>query len=224
MSEPERARFGGFPERALIFYEGLAADNSKPYWTDHKAVYEECVRAPMLALLAELEPEFGPGKLFRPYRDVRFSKDKTPYKTNAAVTVGDGRGAGHYLSLSADGLFVGGGYYHTEPDQVARLRRAVADDVQGPALERVLAGSRKAGFEPHGERLTRLPTGYSADHPRADLLRYKSLTLHRQWEPEPWLHTREALTRIRKAWRALRPLQDWLDTNVGASDRPRERR
>ena len=86
------------------------------------------MRAPMLALLAELESEFGPGKLFRPYRDVRFSKDKTPYKTNAAVTVGDGHGAGRYLSLGADGLFVGGGYYHTAPDQVERLRRAVADD------------------------------------------------------------------------------------------------
>jgi uncharacterized protein (TIGR02453 family) len=220
----ERARFEGFPERALIFYEGLEADNSKPYWTDHKDVYEECVRAPMLALLAELEPEFGTGKLFRPYRDVRFSKDKTPYKTNAAVIVGDGPGAGRYLSLGADGLFVGGGYHHTAPDQVERLRRAVTDDVQGAALERLLAAGRKAGFEVHGERLTRLPKGVPADHPRADLLRHKTLTLHRQWEPEPWLHTREALTRIRRAWRALAPLTDWLDTNVGPSDRPRERR
>ena len=151
------------------------------------------MRAPMLALLAELEAEFGEGKLFRPYRDVRFSKDKTPYKTNAAITVGDGHGAGRYLSLGADGLFVGGGYYHTASDQVERLRRAVADDVQGPALERVLAAAGKAGFAPHGERLSRLPKGYPADHPRADLLRHKSLTLHRQWEPEPWLHTRAAL-------------------------------
>ena len=217
-------RFEGFPERALIFYEGLEADNSKPYWTDNKQVYEECVRAPMLALLAELEPEFGPGKLFRPYRDVRFSTDKTPYKTNAAVTVGDGHGAGYYLSLSEDGLFVGGGYYHTAPDQVERLRRAVAHDVHGPALERLLVASRKAGFAAHGERLTRLPKGYPADHPRADLLRYKSLTVHRSWPPEPWLHTRAALDRIRKAWRAVAPVNEWLDRQVGASDRPRERR
>jgi uncharacterized protein (TIGR02453 family) len=217
-------RFEGFPERALIFYEGLEADNSKPYWTDNRQVYEECVRAPMLALLAELEPEFGAGKLFRPYRDVRFSKDKTPYKTNAAATVGDGRGAGFYLSLSADGLFVGAGYYHTAPDQVERLRRAVADDVQGPTLERLLAASRKAGFEAHGERLARLPRGYPADHPRADLLRYKSLTVHRSWQPEPWLHSREALARIRKAWRAAAPVNAWLEQQVGASDRPRERR
>ena len=134
-------RFGGFPERALIFFEGLEADNSKPYWTDNRAVYERDVRAPMLALLAELEDEFGPGKLFRPYRDVRFSRDKTPYKTNAAATVGD-----YYLSLSADGLFLGGGIYHPAPDQLDRMRRAVADDVQGAALERIVADLGKAGL------------------------------------------------------------------------------
>ena len=217
-------RFEGFPERALIFYEGLEADNSKPYWTDHKDVYEQCVKAPMLALLAELEPEFGAGKLFRPYRDVRFAKDKTPYKTNAAATVGDGHGSGFYLSLSAQGLFVGGGYYHTAPDQVERLRRAAADDVRGAELQQVLTGIRRAGFEVSGDRLTRMPRGYPADHPCADLLRHKSLVAHRQWEPEPWLHTREALARIRKAWRALGPLDTWLATNVGASQQPRERR
>ncbi|HEX6755035.1 MAG TPA: DUF2461 domain-containing protein [Mycobacteriales bacterium] len=217
-------KFAGFPERALIFYEGLEADNSKPYWTDNKTVYEECVRAPLVALLAELEPEFGAGKVFRPYRDVRFSKDKTPYKTNAAATVGDGQGAGYYLSLSAQGLFVGGGYYHTAPDQVGRLRRAVADDVRGPELERVLAALRKAGFEIHGERVTRAPSGYPADHPRVELLKHKSLTAYKEWEPADWLHGREALTRVRRAWRALAPLSQWLVANVGPSDRPRDRR
>ena len=218
---PERARtarseeraatekFAGFPERALIFYEGLEADNSKPYWTDNKTVYEECVRAPLVALLGELEPEFGAGKVFRPYRDVRFSKDKTPYKTNAAASVGDGQGAG---------------YYHTASDQVERLRRAVADDVRGPELERVLAALRKAGFEIHGERVTRAPSGYPADHPRVELLKHKSLTAYKEWEPADWLHEREALTRVRRAWRALEPLSQWLVANVGPTDRPPARR
>jgi len=218
------ARFDGFPERALIFYEGLEADNSKPYWTDHKAVYEECVKAPMLALLAELEPEFGPAKFFRPYRDVRFARDRTPYKTNAAASVGDGAGAGLYLSLSADGLFLGGGYYHTAPDQVERLRRAVADDVRGAELERVLARVRKAGFEVHGDRMVRAPRGYPADHPRIELLKHRTLTAYRQWPPEPWLHGRDALARIRKAWRSLAPLTTWLSANVGPSDQPADRR
>lgn len=70
--------FTGFPEQALVFYEGLRADNTKAYWQDHRATYDACVKAPMEALLAALEPEFGPAKFFRPYRDVRFSKDNPP--------------------------------------------------------------------------------------------------------------------------------------------------
>jgi uncharacterized protein (TIGR02453 family) len=209
-------RFGGFPERALIFFEGLEADNSKPYWTDHREVYERDVKAPMLALLAELEDEFGPGRMFRPYRDVRFSKDKAPYKTNAAATV-----AGFYVSLSADGLFLGGGVYHPAPDQLERLRRAVADDVQGAALERIVAQLEAGGFEVSGDRMTRAPRGYPADHPRVELLKHRSLVGHRHWQPAGWLHTRAALSRVRDSWRALTPLAGWVRDNVGESDQPR---
>src|SRR6187397_607378 len=99
--------FRGWPAEAIEFYEGLEADNSKAYWQDHKTVYEEKVRGPMEALLRELAPEFGEGKIFRPYRDVRFSRDKSPYKTNIAATVSEGG----YISFSADGLGVGTGYY-----------------------------------------------------------------------------------------------------------------
>ena len=211
--------FAGFPERGLIFFEGLEADNSKPYWTDHRDVYERDVRAPMLALLAELEDEFGPGKVFRPYRDVRFSKDKTPYKTNVAASVGE-----FYVSVSADGLFVGGGYYRVAPDQLERLRRAVADDVPGAALERVLTAVQAAGYDLFGDRMTRPPRGYPADHPRAELLKYRSLGASRHWEPAGWLHTRAALGRVRDTWRELEPVADWLRSNVGPSDRPPERR
>ncbi|SRR5712691_7904211 len=214
-------RFEGFPEAAFMFYEGLEADNSKSYWNDHRAVYEECVKAPLGALLAELEAEFGAPKLFRPYRDVRFSKDKSPYKTQAgASAAGRDGNAGGYLHLSAEGLFVAGGYYQTAPDQVERLRAAIADDGRGGELQAILGTARRAGFTPSGDELKTVPRGYPADHPRADLLRYKSLVLWRQWPPEPWLHTRDALNRIRRAWRALGPLHGWLDHNVGASDRP----
>jgi uncharacterized protein (DUF2461 family) len=72
--------FKGWPDRALAFYDGLEADNSKAYWLDHKDVYERDVKAPMEALLAELTKEFGETKLFRPYRDVRFSADKSPFR------------------------------------------------------------------------------------------------------------------------------------------------
>src|SRR5256884_8720761 len=82
--------FGGWPAEAIEFYEGLEADNSKTYWQENKAVYEELVRGPMDALIAELAPEYGEGRIFRPYRDVRFSRDKSPYKTAIAATLANG--------------------------------------------------------------------------------------------------------------------------------------
>jgi uncharacterized protein (TIGR02453 family) len=211
-------KFAGFPEQALVFYEGLEADNSKPYWSDHKDEYETCVRAPMEALLSELEPEFGTGKLFRPYRDVRFSKDKTPYKTAAGAVVHLDGGTGiYYVQLSAEGLRVAGGIYHAEADQVDRMRRAFADDVSALDLERILEGLRRGGYYVDGHRLTRTPRGYPADHPRAELLRHKSLYAGRSWEPAGWLHERTALTRVRTAWRAFTPLNTWISSHVGAS-------
>src|SRR2546421_12966391 len=84
--------FRGWPAEAIEFYEGLEADNSKTYWQENKAVYEELVRGPMDTLLAELAPGYGEGRIFRPYRDVRFSKDKSPYKTAIAATLANGGG------------------------------------------------------------------------------------------------------------------------------------
>src|SRR5579863_8431980 len=109
-------KFTGWPAEALEFYEGLAADNSKSYWTAHKATYDQAVYAPMAALLAELESEFGAGRILRPYRDLRFSADKTPYKTAIAASLA----GGGYIQLSARGLGVGSGMYHMAADQVER--------------------------------------------------------------------------------------------------------
>src|SRR5580700_5371678 len=154
--------FNGWPEEALDFYEGLEADNSKTYWLAHKEIYTECVLRPMTELLDELGPEHGEGKIFRPYRDLRFSKDKTPYKTAIGAVVGDG-----YIQLSARGLGVGSGMWHMEPDQLERYRRAVAADASGAELEDVVAGVRKHKINVHGHDLLKsAPRGYPADHPR----------------------------------------------------------
>jgi uncharacterized protein (TIGR02453 family) len=209
--------FDGFPERGLEFYEGLLADNTKAYWTDHKPVYESTVRTPMQALLDELGPEFGEAKLFRPYRDVRFSKDKTPYKTAAAAAIGDDVQGGLYLQLSADGLMVAGGAHGLATDQARRLRAAIAEDRPGKHLARVLDALRAAGFTIEGERLKRLPKEFDAEHPRADLLTLKTLFAVQQHAPAQWLHTREALAVVAEAWRELQPLNDWLRRNVGPS-------
>src|SRR5947208_17189354 len=103
--------FAGFPFAGLDFYEDLEADNSKAFWTANKHVYEQFVRAPMVALTTELEDDFGPAKIFRPYRDVRFSKNKAPYKDHQGAVVRTAPGAGWYIQIGAPGLFVAGGVY-----------------------------------------------------------------------------------------------------------------
>ena len=211
--------FTGFPDEGLVFYEGLEADNTKTFWTAHKTEYESFVRAPMLALLEELAGEFGTAKVFRPYRDVRFSHDKTPYKTHqGAVVTPEGRGAGSwYVQISADGLMVSGGSWRLESDQIARYRRAVADPVQGARLEREVERLRAAGWDIEGDRLVRVPAGYSADDERIELLKHKALHASRRWTPEDWLHTPEVLDRVRSSWRDLATLNSWLADNVGAT-------
>jgi uncharacterized protein (TIGR02453 family) len=217
--------FEGFPDEGLVFYEGLEADNSKTYWTQHKGTYDTAVRAPLQALVDELAPEFGPAKIFRPYRDVRFSHDKTPYKTHqGAVVHAEGQAAGAwYVQLSADGLMVAGGCWRLESDQVARYRRAVADDVQGSRLQAEVDRLARAGWSIDGERLTRVPSGYAPDAERLELLQHKALHASRRWEPAEWLHDRRALDEVRTSWRDLVALNAWFDHNVGATAKERRR-
>jgi uncharacterized protein (TIGR02453 family) len=213
--------FKGFPAEAIEFYEGLEADNSKAYWTDHRSTYEECVRAPMEALLEELAGEFGQGKLFRPYRDVRFSADKSPYKTACgAVSVLDG--SVFYVQLSADGLMAASGYYQMAKDQIERYRVAVAEPA-GKELAEIVAQLEKAGHEIGGEALKRVPRGFDADHPRARLLRHKGVTTHRQFAPAAWMGTAKAKDRVVSTWRAAEPLNAWLQAHVGPSQEEHRR-
>jgi len=212
--------FQGWSAEALEFYDGLEADNSKAYWTAHKAVYESRVQAPMEALLAELEDEFGEGKIFRPYRDVRFSADKTPYKNWIGATLS----RGGYVQLSAEGLAAGVGYHTMASDQVDRYRRAVAEDGSGEQLLRLTAQLEKQGIEIQvRQTLKTMPRGYPKDHPRADLLRNKDIIAWRQWPVEPWLETPAGKERLAEFLRAARPLTEWLDSHVGPTTAPRER-
>ena len=205
--------FRGWPSEALEFFEGLSADNSKTYWTAHREFYEEQVRGPMELLLAALEPEFGPGKIFRPYRDVRFSKDKSPYKDHLGAWLS----FGGYLQLSAEGLAAGSGMYHLKPGQLDRYRRVVADERTGAQLTALIAGIEQDGISVVGhDSLKTAPRGYPKDHPRAGLLRHKGLTTWKQWEPAAWLGTAAAKNRIVTFLRTSRPLREWLNEQVGA--------
>ena len=203
--------FRGWPVEALEFYEALEADNSKAFWQRHKETYETIVRAPMEELLAELAPEWGEGRIFRPYRDVRFSADKSPYKTNIAATIGP-----RYVQLSANGLAAGAGMWEMAPDQLERYREGVDDERAGAELERIVATIRSTGVEAMGHGVLKTaPKGYPKDHPRIELLRFKGIVAWREWPAGAWLGTKKAKDRVVDVFRAAEPLTAWLSTHVG---------
>jgi uncharacterized protein (TIGR02453 family) len=205
--------FTGFPDAALDFYDDLEVDNTKSFWEKHKRVYTESVRQPMTALCEALEPEFGDAKVFRPYRDVRFAKDKTPYKTHQGAFAAAGPATGWYVEISARGLRVGAGFYEASGERLANIREAMADDKSGPQLQRVLRKLEKDAFEISGERLKTSPRGYAAEHPRIELLRHKQLFAGKSFGFEG-LDSPDVLDRVRDEWRALRPLVEWVATHA----------
>jgi uncharacterized protein (TIGR02453 family) len=207
--------FQGWTDAILDFYEGLEVDNSKSYWQAHKKVYDDQVRGPMQDLLAELTAEFGEAKIFRPNRDIRFSSDKTPYKTHIAATL-----AGHgYVQVSANGLAVASGTYAFASDQLARYRRAAALDLTGEALSRIVNNARTSGLTiTAASGLKKAPRGFPKDHPRIELLRMKGLVTWKQWPVEPWLATATVKDKVVEVLRASLPLVQWLEIHVGASE------
>lgn len=212
------ATFSGFPPAAVTFYGDLEQDNTREFWTAHRETYEVAVREPMSLLLEELEPEFGPGKVFRPHRDLRFSRNKTPYKTHQGAFVEVLPGTGFYVHLDADGLMVGGGFHAHSPPQVERFRSAVDDEGSGQELVHLVDELTGAGFDLSGDRLKTRPRGYPPDHPRIALLRHRSVTVHHGYGSPPWMFTRGVVERVRTGWRAVRPLNDWLAQHVGPPD------
>ena len=204
------AEFTGFPVAALDFYDDLEMDNTKTFWTAHKAVYDTAVKAPMTALTDSLEPEFGKAKVFRPYRDVRFAKDKTPYKTAQGAFVASGPATGWYVEVAAPGVRVGVGFYEASGERLAAIRSAIADERTGAELVGILDAMRADGWTLGGETLKTSPRGYDADHPRIELLRHKSMTLGRSYGFDPVIHTPQLVDRVRDDWRAATPFVEWV--------------
>ena len=192
------------------FFLGLRIDNSKPYFDSHRRQYECEVKGPMLALLAELESEFGAARVSRPNRDIRFSPDKTPYKTNIY-----GSSEGGYVALDAEGLRVAAGRYHLDRDCLERFRSAVAADGSGSQLAALVNQLRASGYEIDEPVLKRVPAPYPKDHPREELLRHKRLIYWRQWEVGPWIATAGARARVERTWREGAALMRWFHREVG---------
>jgi uncharacterized protein (TIGR02453 family) len=201
--------FTGFPAEAIHFYEGLAADNSRTYWLANKSVYEQSVRGPMLALLDELAA-YGPFHVFRPNRDVRFAKDKTPYKDHVAAYGESQGGAGFYVQYSSTGMVAGSGYYHMAPDQLDRFRGALDSDKVGGEIATITHRLRNEGLEFSAiSALKTAPRGYAKDHPRLDLLRMKDIHGGLLMPPDA-IATRKLLDRITKTMTDLKPFTAWL--------------
>lgn len=206
--------FDGLDRDAVAFYAELRADNTKAWWTANKARYDAVVRGPFEALGAELEPEFGAVKIFRPYRDVRFSADKTPYKLHIGMV--SQATIAHYAQLSYDGLMVGGGVYDVPSAALARFREVVDDPRTAEDLDAVLAELGAAGFDLMREdALKTAPRGYGTDHPRLPLLQLKRLAVARREPPADWMWTPDAYDIIADDWRTVSIWCDWLAEMLG---------
>ncbi len=206
--------FRGWPEDCQRFFIGLELDNSKRYFEANRHTYEEAVKGPMVALIASLEKDYGRGKVFRANRDVRFSKDKSPYKTNIAGYAGM-EGDGGYVSLDARGLTVASGRYEFTPEQLTKYRKKVAADSTGAPLDVIVAKLEKSGYKIGGEELKRVPPGFPQDHTRERLLRRKLLYAYKNFGLQPWLGTAAARKQILKVFSDAGPLNDWMKRNVG---------
>ena len=208
--------FRGWKAEALEFFEGLEADNSKAFWQRHKGRYETSSARRWRSCSPSSSPRWGEGRIFRPYRDVRFSADKSPYKTNIAATIGR-----RYVQLSANGLAAGAGMWEMAPDQLERYREGVDDERTGAELERIVATIRSTGVEATGHGVLKTaPKGYPKDHPRIELLRYKGIVAWREWPAGAWLGTKKAKDRVVEFLKTAQADHAWLSTNVGPSTLP----
>lgn len=212
--------FSGFPVEGVEFYEQLGADNSRAFWQANKSRYGDFVKRPMVELTEALD-EFGPFHLFRPYNDVRFSKNKPPYKTAQGAYGESEGGTGHYVQFSADGLMVGAGYYGMAKDQLERFRVAIDGDATGSELVALVADAERRKYAIGAiDQLKTAPRGYPKDHPRIELLRRKGLIAFKEFGAPKWIHSAGAAKRISDTWAGIADLCAWLDTHVGPSTLP----
>lgn len=214
-------KFRGWPEEAFEFYAELELNNQRSWWQAHRDVYEVAVRAPFETVMDAVEDEFGTMRMFRPNRDVRFSKDKSPYKTAAAAMTESEGGSAYYVQISSEGLFVGAGMYHMATDQLERFRSALLDDRQGSAIAGIADDLEATGFEIGAiDTLKTAPRGWPKDHPRTALARRKGLMMGRTFPRAKWQSTSRALDRITGVWHSAEAMVEWLDTRVGPSTLP----
>jgi uncharacterized protein (TIGR02453 family) len=203
--------FTGFPREAFTFFATLAKHNDREWFHAHKDVYERCCREPMKALMAAIDPPLGAGWMSRINNDMRFNRDRAPYKTRIEAGV-----KGHYVSVGAQGMYVGAGIYRPEPAVLRTLRESMAADVSGKKLQAIVAALRRKGYTvATHESSAGPPRGYPADHPRIELLKMKDIHAGRMLEPGV-LSTPKALAHVKRVIADLKPFSEWMKTYVAA--------
>jgi len=208
------AGFTGIPEEALEFWTGLAADNSKAYWTAHRSEFDRYVATPTQELVDALSGEFGPLKVFRPYRDVRFSRDKQPYKLQTSLVTTESERGLLYLQLGLDGLLVAGGFYQPDTATLSSFRTAVDEPRVAASFDRITQTLAGEGLNLDGDPLRTAPRGWPKGHPRIDLLRLRNLALVRHEPLQEWMHTPRLLDEVQATWRRLQTWNEWLREHV----------
>jgi uncharacterized protein (TIGR02453 family) len=231
---PAPAAFRGFPDARGDFFLALALHNDRDWFQSHRAEYEQGWAAPMSALLAAVRDglrgaygrrALGEPKVFRIHRDVRFSKDKTPYKTHVAgwIPLETGRTASPgatpaamYLQVGVETRFTGSGCWTLEPDALKRFRAALLDPRRGAVLARRLDALAAKGFSvSSAESLVRVPAGLDPDHPRAALLRMKGLVVDPGDVPKRLVTRPDLVGWLVEKARAAAPVVNWLADNAG---------
>src|SRR5918998_352785 len=213
----------GFRPEAMRFFQDLEEDNSREFWLGHADAYEHEVKQPMLALLETLPQKYQPFRLYRMNRDLRFTKDKSPYKVQQGA-LSEAEGGDHYLHVDGIGLLVAAGAYQLEPDQLERYRAAVDDARKGKALVRILADLERHEVETEMgmPALKTAPRGYAKDHPRIGLLRRKGVVGSRTLAGAPLTDGDRVRDFVVDTFAACEPLVGWLARHVGAPARRNE--
>lgn len=212
MSPTAAHGFPGVAREAFAFFKDLAKNNNREWFHGHKDIYERSCRDALKALTVALDPPLGADRLTRINRDMRFARDKSaPYRTHVSTVV-----RGNYLSLSADGLYVGTGMYMPDPATLRRLREAIDADASGRKLAAIVAALRRKGYkvDTH-ESLGSAPRGFRANHPRLDLLRMKDIHAGKMFKPSE-VGTAKAVQQVRRACEDVAPLRQWIQRYVGS--------
>jgi uncharacterized protein (TIGR02453 family) len=219
--------FEGFSKDTVRFLSGLSRNNSKAWFEDHRADYDEHVMAPAVAFVEAIGPRLSKidpsvravpkvnGSIMRIHRDVRFSKDKSPYKDHLDLWFwsGDDKGwdkSGFFFRLTPTRLMLGAGMHGFMPPVLARYRESVLDQKKGPALAKVVAKLHGLGLEIGGETYKKTPRGVAEDHPRASLMKHSGL--YAGWEAKhpKELGSRAFLDLVAKRYATMAPLHEWL--------------